>query len=158
MWWNYPKTMYCIFFIIDLALIGFAFVTMKGMWDIVGIFFGIQEVFVFIWHFIQFFLFVDFFKGDFPGDGKMSDKASKFWSTIAMISVLVSFIFEIGIWVLAILAHKKGGKKGDESSSLELDIAESGTELNHKIATFKTMKMKKNEDQNAQAQEGDVEA
>lgn len=152
-WWNYPRTCYLIFFIIDLIPLTFSVLALGGLWSPLGILYLVEEAFVLIWHVSQFILWVDFYKGEFPGDGKMSDGATKFWSWLILISIWICLLLELAGFIIGLFVggggSVGGGKKENlESEEMQLEIAESGTELNNKIITYNTMKAKAGEGEN----------
>lgn len=149
MWWNYPRTMYSIFFVIDLAFIGLAFASMKGIWSPLALLFGIEEVLIALWHMFQLILFADFYKGG-EGVGKMSDSGVKFLTWVIVLFVIFCILIELAILILGLLAKEGDGeadnKEADDGSSdLQFEVAASGTELNNKIATYQTMKRNAND-------------
>lgn len=147
-WWKHPRTIYLTLFLVDIAMVVLAVISINGFWSPLGILFMVEEALVMFWHFSQLLLFIDYYKGDFESDGKMGDGATKLWVWVTLIGILGAIVTEILIWVLGLLAHESA-EEAVKSSEMELDIAQSGTELNNKIATFSKMKTRKanNEDQ-----------
>lgn len=146
-WWNSPRTMYSIFFVIDLAFIGLAFASMKGIWKPLALLFGMEEVFIAIWHMSQLILFADFFKGG-AHMGSMSEGAVKFWSWITILCILACLLIELAVLGLGIISTDGENKAKDAdsgSSDLELEVAASGTELNNKIAVYQSMRRNGND-------------
>lgn len=149
--WKHPKTIFCIYWIIDLIMIGLAVISLKSLWSPLGLIYLLEEVFVFGWHLSLFIIWVDFYKGDFPGDGKMGDKGAKFWTWLIFILILLSILTEIIGWIAGMCSgmitqgEKSSNKENLGSDDMQLEIAESGTELNNKIVVYNTMRTKQAE-------------
>lgn len=136
-----PRTVYTIYWSVDLLFIALSVFSIKGHWTPVGILFMVEELFVFLWHFSQFILWVDYFKGIFKGDGKMSEKNVKVWVWIIFISVMICVLLEIVTWIITIIVGRK--IEVIESEDMQLGIDDNVIELNNKVINYNTMKYEK---------------
>lgn len=134
-WWNYPRTMYCLIWIIDLIFLGFAVVSMGGFKGPIGILVVVEEFLLLLWHFSMFILMVDYYKEEIPGIGKMSKKATGWWVYFIFISSIICAILEIVIFVLGIILKDKAAADDD------FNLSESENGLENNIKTYKTAKM-----------------
>jgi len=134
-WWRSPRTMYCLFWVFDLLVLAFAGISMAGFRGPLGILFLVEEVFVFIWHFSQFILFVDYYRGG-EGIGKMGNGGVRFWAYLIFISSFFCIFIELAIWGIA--TFTKDGETEEDSEDFNLEESDGG--LNNKIENYKTVK------------------
>lgn len=138
--WNSPRVVYIIFLVVDVLMIGITTFTTKGIWNHLGVLFLAQEILLLIWHLCQFILFLDYYSGNFDGDGKMSEGTVKFWIVLCMIMIFGTMGVEIAIWVFGVLAGKDAKIQKENSSDVELEIGGSGSQLNQKIKEWTKMR------------------
>lgn len=143
--WNSPRTTYTLFWIFDIFYIALSVLAMKGIRSPVGILFVVEEAFVFVWHFSQFILWVDYFKARYPGVGKLSTKATKFWVWLIFISLLSTIVLELVSWILTVFLGKKGLDKIRENIGKGKQIGKK--ELNNKVAPYNNLKSKGKDDE-----------
>lgn len=141
---KWPKTAYSICSIVDFLMILQAVFSLKSLWGGLGVLYLIEEILIFLVHFLQLFLWIDYYKGTYIGDGKMGENGTKVLVFVIFFSSILSLILEFSAWIVGILV----GTMKDElkmkvdlgTEDLEFEVANSGTELNNKISVYNTIK------------------
>lgn len=128
-------------------------IAMGGVLSPLGILFVVEEVFLFIWHILQWVLFLDFFSGEIDVIGRFSVAWTKFFCWVIFVCVFICILLELLGWIIGFavgggkgVSTNKEGKQiaSVDSEDVDLDVARSGAELDQKIMTYNVMKNKTN--------------
>lgn len=105
-----PRTVYTIFWIIDLGMLAFSVLCLKTFMNFAGILIIIEEFCVLVWHFLIWIFFID------TPDNGYEKGTVKFWSIVMLICYLLCMLIEI---ILLFLGGKMCFKSKNSGSNVQ---------------------------------------
>ena len=131
---DFPRTMYCILWIVDIVFVALAVLAAPGFYHPCSVFAVLQEVFVLVWHFCHWILWLDV-----EGRIGYGENWVEFYVGVVSVCVAGAIICELFLLLWAVVGdrcNKDQRPVYEDNAFSEL----SNNELNNKIQTYNTMR------------------
>ena len=110
MMYGKPRTVWLIYWVVDLLMIVFTVMCLKSFMNICGILIIVEEVMCFIIHFVVFLMFCD------APDADYKVKTVKFWMIVCLFAYLIIMLIEI---ILLFMGGKTCFKPSKNASNVQ---------------------------------------